>query len=387
MLDHDAPTAPTATAVTASVPTSDLRTLVLSHRHLWDVPWTAYCTEFETVLADVLAADVVAFGRSDGWVADALAPRFRLRNLAARWPPLRSYTLDEPPHVGYDLAVVVVNDLRQLGVLAAIPSWRSLARTFIAYVFEVWPVWIGPATPVVHEVVDHLDHLYVGIRTGAEALETTTRTPVTFLPPAVDVLAATVYAGADDRRIDVSNRGRRDAAQHEALLGWSHRTGAYYEFDTLLDARVADGREHRHHFYEQTARTGVFVANPARFDRPELSAGATEVGLRYIEAMACGTVIVGGHADSTALRRVLVDPPGFVEFPIGAQEVPRELRELVADPHRSVGLGLGNRAVAVGHHDVLHRWDVIASGLGIGTTAGARARRDALAAAAEAVEN
>lgn len=362
-----------------------LDAVVVSQRNLWDVPWVAYCTEFEDVLVDILGADTATLRRVDGRVAAALEPRFRLRNLAARWPPLRTFTWDPPRHT-YDLAVVVVNDLRQLGVLAAIPSWRSLARTFVAYVFEVWPVWVGPASPVVREVVDRLDHLFVGIRSGAEALETCTTAPVTFVPPAVDVLAAPVFADPADRRIDVSNRGRRSGAQHVALSEWAHRTGAYYEFDTLLDARLADGREHRRHYYEQIARSRAFVANPARFDLPELCGAAQEVGLRYLEALACGTVVLGGHAGSPVLRRVLVDPPGFVELAVDAEHLGLDVQELLGDHRTLLELGLANRSLAVAHHDVLHRWQLMAAELGLALTPGANVRGDALAAAADALQ-
>jgi hypothetical protein len=361
-----------------------LDAVVVSSRRLWDLPWTAYCTELESVLAELLDADTVEIERRDGRIAAALAPRFRARNVAARWSSLRSFDWELPDR-RYDLALVVVNDLRQLGVLAALPSWRSLARTFVAYVYEIWPAWVPAASPVIDQVVEHLDHLFVGIRVGAEAVQASTSTPVSFLLPAVDTLAIGPAVTVDDRRIDVSNRGRRDPRQHALLVDWARRTGAFYEFDTLRDGIVADPLEHRRHYYEQTTRSRAFVANPARFDLPELSAGAVEVGLRYLEALACGTVLVGDHPRGSSCRRVLGDPPGVAVLPAGAPTLGVELEQLLGDPATLHELGLANRAWALGHHDVVHRWEVMAAALGIGGTPGVDERRAALRIASQLV--
>lgn len=364
---------------------SGVDAVVVSTRRLWDLPWTAYCTEFEGVLAGVLGADTIEIEQRDGRVAAALAPRFRARNLAARWPALRAFDW-QAPRRRHDLAIIVVNDLRQLGVLAALPAWRSLAPVFVAYVYEIWPAWLPGAAPVVEAVVDHLDHVFVGIRSGAEALQAVTSTSVSFVSPAVDVLAVEAVSAVDDRRIDVANRGRRDPHQHQVLADWARRTGAFYEFDTLRDGAVVDALEHRRHYYAQTARSRAFIANPARFDLPQLSAGVQEVGLRYLEALACGTVLVGDHPPGSHCRRVLGDPPGMVELPTGVGARRADLDALLADADTLHRLGLANRAAALDHHDVVHRWEEMAAALGIGPTVGVDARRAALRAAADRVD-
>ncbi len=362
-----------------SLPSVDA--LLVSPRRLWDVPWTAYCSEFETVLAELLGAETVEIERGQGRLERALAPRFRARNAAARWTPVQAFSWQRPQR-RHELAVIVVNDLRQLGVLAALRSWRSVATVFIAYVYEVWPAWLPTASQVVDEVVDQLDHVFVGIRTGADALRAMTSTPVSFVPPAVDVLAVQPAVTSDARRIDVSNRGRRDLQQHQVLRAWAQRTGRYYEFDTLHNATVVDPFEHRRHYYEQIARSRAFVANPARFDLPELSAGADEVGLRYLEALACGTVLVGDHRPGSPIRRVLDGAPGMLVLPTGAGALGVELEDLLGDDAVLHELGAANRAVALGRHDVVHRWETMSIALGVGPLRGAERRRAALRSAA-----
>lgn len=354
--------------------TSALDALVVSPRLLWDLPWTAYCTELESALARMLGAGTIEIERGEGRCAMALAPRLRARNLAARWTPVQAFRW-RPPSRRHDLAIIVVNDLHQLGVLGALRSWRAAATVFVAYVYEIWPSWLPAASSVIDDVVDHLDHVFVGIRAGAAALSGLTATPVTFVPPAVDVLAVEPASTSGARRIDVSNRGRRDPRQHELLRAWAQRTGRFYEFDTLQQATVADPLEHRGHYYEQIARSRAFVANPARFDLPDLSAGATEVGLRYLEALACGTALLGDHPAGSSIRQVLDDPPGMLELPTGADALGAELEQLLADEVALHRLGVANRAAALDRHDVVHRWDVMAAALGAGTVSGVERRR------------
>lgn len=356
-----------------------LDAVVVSELPLWRYPWFAYCVEFERVLADLLEADVVEVTRRDGRVAQALQHRGRLRNRLASVPPLRVYDWTATDH-RYDLAVVVVSDLGQLSLLAAIPNWRSLADRFVAYVWESWSSTLPGAGQALADVVDHLDHLFVGIESVVPDLRRTTTTPVDFVAPAVDVLQVNAPLPVEQRRIDVSNRGRRDAAQHALLQQWAADTGGYYEFDTAALAGVDDPGIHRRHYYEQTARSRAFVANVARFDQLDLRGSAREFGLRYFEALACGTLVLGDHPPADAVERLLGDVPGLLDLPVGSTVLPPAVADVLADDAAVVSLGAANRRAALDRHDVLHRWQTMAGVLGIADTPGVVARRAALAA-------
>lgn len=352
--------------------------VVVTESPLWNVPWFAYCVEFERVLASLLAADTIEITPRPGRIPAALKDRQRARNAVKNIKQLRAFDLGTPAKK-YDLAVIVVSDLNQLGVLAAIPGWRSIADRFVAYVFEVWPVWLPAARRTIDEVVGQLDHLFVGTESVIGELSRSTTTPVTFVPPGVDVLQVSPPVTIDGKRIDVSNRGRRDRAQHGMFQQWAAETGAFYEFDTGSLAAVESPDGHRRHFYEQAARSRAFVANVARFDQLDLRGTATEVGLRYFEAVACGTVLVGEHPPHEAMERVLCSPPGLLDLPVGTTEMPGLLAEFLADDRAVMELGLGNRRVGLRHHDVSYRWDVMAAALGIGEVAGVAARRELIA--------
>jgi len=101
-----------------------MRSVVVSEAALWAVPWYAYCVEFEQVLVELLDADVIEVRPRPGRLAEAARNHYRLRNAAARVPMARPYVWN-PDDQPYDLAVVVVSDLSQLSLLAALPCFSS----------------------------------------------------------------------------------------------------------------------------------------------------------------------------------------------------------------------------------------------------------------------
>ena len=225
--------------------------------------------------------------------------------------------------------------------------------------------------------------MFTCINWSVEPLQAASGTPWTFLAHPVDTLAVAFHRHAH-RPIDVSNRGRRTAAQHQVLVDWCRTTDRFYEFDTGLPI-ITDHRVHRAHFVEQCARSKVFVSNFARFDQPELHEGHEEVGLRYVEGLAAGAILIGRHPDRAWLRHVLGDVQGLVDFAPDATEVPPALVELLADPEACDRVHVANRRLALERHDVAHAWTAIADLLGVPVGPGVAARIERLRAAAEAL--
>lgn len=349
------------------------RTVLISQRDLWDAPWFSYVVEFESVLAELLEARTLRITTRDGHIANALRDRYRLRSVLASLPLARAFSLEQPAE-HYDLGIIVVNDLQQLGILASLPGWRKMADRFIAFVVELWPSWVAAARPAVDDVVSKMTAVFSTIERTTVDLRELSGTDVHFLPPGVDTLFVDPPADSGRRYVSVSNRGRRDPAQHEMLRRWATASGRVYEFDTGSLTSVEGHFVHREHYYEQCARSKVYVTNFARFDQPQLRDGAEELGLRYFEGIAAGCVLAGQHPGDDRVAR-LVGDVHVVDMPIGATEMPAPLRDLLDDDDRIAAAGRANRLLALQRHDVLHRWDVVRSRLDLPTTAVAEQRR------------
>ena len=124
----------------------------------------------------------------------------------------------------------------------------------------------------------------------------------------------------------------------------------------------------------------VVAIDLARLDQADLRGGVAEVGLRYYEAVACGSVLIGEHPPRDMIERSLGNPPGLFDLPGGCTSMPGDIGEMLTDDRAVIDLGVANRRVGLQHLDVSHRWDVMAGALGLGDTPGVVARRAALAA-------
>ena len=354
------------------------RVAILSQRLLWNAPYLSHLVEVEDVLAEMLDADIVDFTRHDGFVARSLVDRSRLRVATNQIARFRPFDLPRPEQP-YDLAILVTNNTFQLTLLESVPQWRSFATKMVGIMTEAWPQWLPGAQRSLETIIAHFDHLFVSVECVVDHIARVSGTPVTYLPHGVDVLGFPSYTGGD-RRIDVTNLGRRGAQQHRLLGDWCAATDRYYEFDTGPLHAVDHHAEHRAHFRERCARSRAFVSNYARFDQPDVRHGIIEFGLRYIEGLAGGCVIAGEHPDADRCREVLGDVAGLIDLPIAATSVPTHLVDLLDDPDECDRVHRANRILSLERHDVLHRWEHMAAAIGMPETAGVRARREALAA-------
>jgi hypothetical protein len=353
-------------------PTSPPTALVVSQSALDREPWMSHSDEYARVLTEILDADLVQVGRRSTFVASRLHDRFRIRNALAVLPWTRTFEL-HPPRRRYDLAVVVVNNLDQLGRIAAMPRWRGLARRRIAIATEAWPPFVEQGV-VLQRMRRDFDHLFIGVLGVVDRVRELSGTDVSFLPPAADVLAVEVVA-PDRRPFDVVNLGRRDPSQHRVLEEWASGGGRYHS-PAGPPAQIRSHRRQRHEYLSTVASGRFHVANHARFDDPHVSCGLREYGYRYFEALAAGAIVVGDHPTGPVEHIVFPGGTPFLEFPVGARSLPSDLARTLGDPTRIAELAARHRNLALTEHDVLHRWERMSAAAGLdGSTPGAARRR------------
>ncbi len=359
--------------------------VLVSQRQLFNDPWFSWGAEVEEVLTDLLHADVVEIAPVPGRVAHELRKRGRLRLAASKVDRLRPYALGRPPRPAYDIAVFVAHGVRELAIIETIPGWERLADRRIAILSEAWPSWFPLLERVIESVVSRFDHVFVPFESAVDELARRSGARVSYLPHGVDVLACQPSFGGDARRIDVSNRGRRDPAQHEAFLQWAAATDSFYLYDTAGFGAVASHAQHRRHYYEQAARSRFFVANHARFDQESLRTGHVEFGLRYFEALSAGAIMVGEHPSRERCERVLGHVPGLLDMPLGSADLPDAMTELLADADEAERVMREHRTLALSRHDVVHRWVEVAAALELDLGPAAARRLERLEKEADAV--
>jgi hypothetical protein len=81
-----------------------------------------------------------------------------------------------------------------------------------------------------------------------------------------------------------------------------------------------------------------------------------EVGYRYFEGAAAGTVMIGDAPECEAYRELFGWPEAVVEIRPDGSDTMATLGELNSDPERVAAIGARNAREALLRHDWVYRW-------------------------------
>ena len=137
-----------------------------------------------------------------------------------------------------------------------------------------------------------------------------------------------------------------------------------------------DAQEHRKQLAQILRRTRFFVANKAKVDWVVDTHGQEEVGFRFFEGAAAGTVMIGDPPRNKTFRELFDWPGAVLEFPFGSTHVAELIDSL--SPAEEARIRRDNVLSALRRHDWAHRWGVILDWLEMQEKPGLAARREAL---------
>jgi Glycosyl transferases group 1 len=366
--------------------------LLLSMRRLADLVAFSLQYEFEDVIAEVTGGDRVEAG---GRAALERARRaYKLARLATGSRRLAQACAPRPSTVrlerDYELFFPVFNNAYELFALATVPEWRRRCRVAACFVNELW-VQLLPRYLL--ELLAGFDHIFLGVRHTLEEVARIVGRPCSYLPLAVDVIRFAPSPDAPPRPIDVCNIGRRSPVTHQALLRLARERGRFYYYDTVAASgedhrqrtfRVEDAAEHRLLLASLLQRSRYFIANRGRVNEPEVTQGRDEIGGRFYEGAAAGTVMLGEPPRSDEFDRQFDWPDAVIRLPFDSPDVERVLLELEAEPRRLERIRRDNVRQAALRHDWVHRLRAVFDVLELAPTTAMldrQARLQALAAA------
>ena len=350
--------------------------LLLSMRGLADL--VAFCLqyEFEDVIAEVTGADRVEPG--DRHALELSRRAYKLARLATGSRRLAGAFAPRPSTVrlerDYELFFPVFNNAYELYALATVPDWRRRCRVAACFVNELW-VHLLPGYLL--ELLAGFDHIFLGVRHSLDDVARIVGRPCSYLPLAVDVLRFAPSPEPPPRTIDVCNIGRRSPVTHEALLRLAREGRMFYYYDTVAASgdgnkqrtfRVDDAAEHRLLLASLLQRSRYYVANRGRVNEPEVTQGHDEIGGRFYEGAAAGTVMLGEAPRSEEFDKQFDWPDAVIRLPFDSPDVECVLRELDADPSRLERIRRENVRNAALRHDWVHRLRTVFETLGISPT-------------------
>ena len=334
---------------------------VVSSRHLSRQVYFCSIYEAEDILVDTGNVDLICPEPAVGyeWRSRWLS-RLAYRDISGKTalanPGVRSVRLDRD----YELFVAVCETYEDLLHVNAVKGWKDRCKTSVCWLHEIWANSLYKYRNWL-EALRKFDYVFVDLQGSVEPLSKALGRPCYWLPAAADLMRFGPQLKPISRVIDVMSVGRRQEGMHRALAGMASRNELFYMFDTFAaaNAKVYDYRAHRDHFARLAKRSRYFIVAPAKMDATHETGGQIEIGVRYYEGAAAGTVMLGQSPDTAHFRSLFGWQDSVIEVAPDGSDICDTIRNLDAEPERFREISRRNTVESLLRHDWMHRWNDI----------------------------
>ncbi len=339
-------------------PDPSSRILMLSQRQLKNSLSDCGLYEFEDVICDIDAVDMFtpanAYENSKEiykWVK-----RFTRSSQFANFvrPDPNPLLLDRE----YELFYVILRQPHDVFSISSLKDWRKKSQKAVCHLIEIWDNHIEGYKPLL-EFLKDFDHIFLGVASNIEKVAQITGRPCSYLPASVDAVKFCPYPFSPTRSIDVTNIGRRSTVTHQALVELAHQGKIHYLYDTVNNAKVPQPHEHRILLANQLKRSRYFIANRPMADRPDIRGNQAEIGYRFFEGAAAGTVMMGDYPDTQMFNRYFDWQDAVIRIPFDVPKIADIIADLDAQPERLARIRRDNVVNSLLRHDWVYRWKQI----------------------------
>lgn len=276
----------------------------------------------------------------------------------------------------YDLFIAVVNFLWDIPYINAIEDWKDRCKVSACWIDEIWAAEIPKYKHWLH-VLSQFNYVFVALKGSVSALSRAINRPCYWLPGGIDALRFSPFPDPPTRVVDIYSVGRRHEGIHRALLKAADRGQLFYLHDTVANLANTEARGHREHrnlFANIAKRSRYFIVAPAKMDHPDETAGQIEVGYRYFEGAASGTVMIGDIPSSDAYQELFDWSEVVFQIQSDGSDIMSFLKDLGSDSERMAAIGRRNVEETLRRHDWVYRWNEMFRVVGMKPSPGMTAR-------------
>ena len=358
------------------------RTLIFSQRNLSQIlPFRCAHFEFEDVISQIDSAEMLAPRLDPSTRRHMLAKQFAYHTPLVLNPGIER----TPIRAGYDLFMAICGDPTDLLRVNAIGDWRSSCKKAVCLIDEVWVTEIERYRNFLR-MLGKFDVVVLYYSQSVKPVnELIGETKCIFLPPGVDTLRFCPYVNPPKRTVDVYSIGRRSAITHRAFMRMAAEDSLFYLHDSIFADHVLDPTEHRILFANVSKRSRYFIVNPGLIDRPDIRGTQIEIGNRYFEAAASGSILLGERPLNSEFDKFFDWPDALIDLPYDSPDVDKILKELDKQPERQNAMRQMNMQQALLRHDWVYRWEAILKVAGVAPLPQLEARKEHLRSLAERV--
>jgi hypothetical protein len=362
---------------------NDARICVYSQRQLQQLLSACSDYEFEDLLCEFDNVDILTVQPSHGFktarrISNQLARR---TTVACLNPGVKKQRIDRD----YELFFAKFLLQEDLLSLNALKKWKERCRIAICWLAEVWvddvKKWKGYA-----KILSQFDYVILNCFASVKPMQDLIKRPCFYVPPGIDVIKFCPYPNPPLRSIDVYSIGRKSQVTHKALLKMVEQRKIFYVYDTMLGMYTARPAEHRSLIANIAKRSRYFLVNPAKVDRQFETGGQNEIGFRYFEGAAAGTVMIGDHPETKAFEEHFGWPDSVIRTPFDSPNIADIMAELDSQPDRIQKAQKQNVVQSLLRHDWAYRWKSILKIAGLEPGVGLKERLEYLKKLAENIK-
>jgi len=278
----------------------------------------------------------------------------------------------------YDVFFAICGFSLDLSILERAKPFMDACAVKICLIDELWVKEMRSRRYFL-DVLKRLDFVFMYYRQSVQPLSEQVGVRCSFLPPGIDsVLFYPPPASPPPRVVDVYSIGRRSQRTHEALLRMAERQSMFYLHDSLAGNQAINAQEHRLLYANVAKRSKYFIVNPGLIDRPDVRGSQLEIGNRYFEGAAAGTIMIGEKPDTREFEELFGWPDALIHLPYDSDTVADIISDFERQPDRQEAARRTNIFNALTRHDWAYRWESILTFAGVERTAALAEKKEQL---------
>jgi len=331
------------------------RILLFSQRNIEKVHFRCSLYEFEDIICQVDSTDLLAPKPNKWFVRGSrLAQRVATRSRFVINPGIQKIDLKNK----YDLFFAILQYPKDLINVKAVEGWRDQCKTAMCWINEIWLCDIDIESTYL-KMLSKFDYVILNHTHSVDAVKEVSRTQCSFLPPGVDSILFCPFPEQAERAIDVYSVGRRSLETHETLLRMAKDENIFYVYDTINGQNVYDPREHRLLYANMAKRSRYFFAYPGKINQPGETNMQSEIGYRYFEGAAAGTIMIGEKPKTDEFAKYFDWSDAIIELPFGSKNISEVIKSLDMQPNRQETIRKNNVLKSLMKHDWMYRWQAV----------------------------
>jgi hypothetical protein len=281
-------------------------------------------------------------------------------SLASLNPGIRKLRLNR----NYDLFFTWCQFPNDLLLLNAIKGWRERCRTTVCLLSEVWAgelhKWEGHL-----KILSQFDYVVLNCIASVQPIQNKIQRPCSYIAPGVDAIKFCPYPDPPVRCVDVYSLGRKSQAIQQSFLKMAEERQIFYIYDTIHKMDTFYHRQHRNLLANIAKRSRYFVVNAGKFNELSETHGQSEIGSRFFEGAAAGTVMIGEHPQNEAFEKHFDWPDAVIHVSYDTADIAEILTDLDSQPQRLQQIQKTNIVQSLLRHDWVYRWRAILDMVGL----------------------